>query len=113
MTPVHRPEGGRDEVLVVTGAGGIGEAVARRLASGRILVLADASEDRLAEVGERLSAAGHAVRSLRVDVSSATDVATLAASAAALGAIRAVVHTAGVSPVQATPEQIVAVDVVG
>ena len=37
----------------------------------------------------------------------------LAATAAGLGTIRGVVHTAGVSPVHATSEQIVAVDVVG
>lgn len=103
----------RDEVVVVTGAGGMGEAVARRLGPGRTLVLADASEARLAELGERLSNAGHRVRAMRVDVSSGADVATLATTAAGLGAIRAVVHTAGVSPVQATPAQIVAVDVIG
>ena len=103
----------REEIVVVTGTGGMGEAVARRLGPGRMLVLADASEDRLSGVAERLSAAGHRVRTVRVDVSSAADVTTLAATAAALGAIRAVVHTAGVSPVQATPEQIVAVDVIG
>ncbi|MDQ1042788.1 hypothetical protein [Streptomyces sp. V4I2] len=33
----------RREVVVVTGAGGIGTAVARRLGSGRILFLADAA----------------------------------------------------------------------
>jgi NAD(P)-dependent dehydrogenase (short-subunit alcohol dehydrogenase family) len=103
----------RDEIVVVTGAGGIGEAVARRLGPGRTLVLADVSEDQLARVAERLSAAGHCVRTAKVEVSSAADVTTLAATAAELGMIRAVVHTAGVSPVQATPEQIVAVDVVG
>jgi NAD(P)-dependent dehydrogenase (short-subunit alcohol dehydrogenase family) len=103
----------RDEVVVVTGGGGIGEAVARRLGPGRILVLADVSEERLAEVTERLSAAGHRVRSIRIDVSAAGDVTRLATTAAELGAVRAVVHTAGVSPVQATPERIVAVDVVG
>jgi NAD(P)-dependent dehydrogenase (short-subunit alcohol dehydrogenase family) len=78
-----------------------------------VLVVADASEDRLAALAERLSTAGHRVRTMRVDVSSAAEVTTLATTAAALGAIRAVVHTAGVSPVQATPEQIVAIDVVG
>lgn len=104
---------GREEIVVVTGAGGMGEAVARRLGLGRMAVLADASEDRLRETVERLSSTGHRVRPLRVDVSCAADVARLAASAAELGAIRAVVHTAGVSPVQATPEQIVAIDVVG
>lgn len=100
-------------VVVVTGAGGMGEAVARRLAPGHSLVLADASEERLAEVADRLGAAGHLLRSVRVDVSLAAEVEALAASAAELGRIRAVVHTAGVSPVQATPERIVAVDVVG
>jgi NAD(P)-dependent dehydrogenase (short-subunit alcohol dehydrogenase family) len=113
MTDVHRQTDPRQEIAVVTGVGGMGEAVARRLGPGRILVLSDASEDRLADVSERLSATGHRVHALRVDVSSPADVARLAATAAGLGAIRAVVHTAGVSPVQATSEQIVAVDVVG
>jgi NAD(P)-dependent dehydrogenase (short-subunit alcohol dehydrogenase family) len=113
MTAEQRQVAQRDEIAVVTGAGGMGEAVARRLGPGRVLVLSDASEDRLADVSERLNAAGHRLHSMRADVSSAADVARLAATAAGLGAIRAVVHTAGVSPVQATPEQIVAVDVVG
>jgi NAD(P)-dependent dehydrogenase (short-subunit alcohol dehydrogenase family) len=101
------------EVVVVTGAGGIGRAVAERLGAGRMLVLADANEERLAEAGERLSATGHRVRTVRVDVSVAADVEALASTAAALGRLRAVVHTAGVSPVQASPAQIVAIDVVG
>jgi nucleoside-diphosphate-sugar epimerase len=78
-----------------------------------MVVLADVSEHRLGEVAERLTAAGHRVRTVCVDVRSAAAVTRLAATAAALGAIRAVVHTAGVSPVQATSEQIVAVDMVG
>jgi NAD(P)-dependent dehydrogenase (short-subunit alcohol dehydrogenase family) len=103
----------RREVVVVTGMGGMGEAVARRLGAGRALVLADASESQLAQSCARLADAGHDVHPLRTDVASAADVTALAATATALGAIRAVVHTAGVSPVQATPEQIVAVDVIG
>ena len=103
----------KDEIVVVTGAGGMGEAVARRLGPGRTLVLADASDARLADLRERLSVAGQRVHASRVDVSSADDVATLARTAASLGAIRAVVHTAGVSPVQATPAEIVIVDVIG
>lgn len=113
MTTLGRGANGRDEVAVVTGAGGMGEAVARRLAVGRVLVLADASDERLAETAGRLEAAGHRVHALRVDVSSSADVTALAATATSLGRIRAVVHTAGVSPVQATPAEIVAVDVVG
>jgi NAD(P)-dependent dehydrogenase (short-subunit alcohol dehydrogenase family) len=104
---------GRREVVVVTGTGGMGEAVARRLGAGRALVLADASEAQLAQTVTRLADAGHDVQPVRTDVSSPADVAALAAAAGSLGVVRAVVHTAGVSPVQATPEQIVAVDVIG
>jgi NAD(P)-dependent dehydrogenase (short-subunit alcohol dehydrogenase family) len=105
--------GARRDVVVVTGAGGMGEAIARRLAAGRAVVLADASESQLAECAGRLADAGHDVHAVRTDVSAAADVDALAARAAALGAIRTVVHTAGVSPVQATTQQVVAVDVIG
>jgi NAD(P)-dependent dehydrogenase (short-subunit alcohol dehydrogenase family) len=101
------------EVVVVTGAGGMGEAVARRLGPGAIVVLADASDAQLVGATGRLEAAGHAVHGVRTDVSAADDVAVLARTASALGPLRAVVHTAGVSPVQATPERIVQVDIIG
>ncbi len=113
MSAEAAPSGGRGKVVVVTGAGGMGEAIARRLAPGRTLVLADASGEQLDAAGARLEALGHSVRTLRTDVSSAADVEALARAAAAVGTIRAVVHTAGVSPVQASSERIVAVDVIG
>jgi NAD(P)-dependent dehydrogenase (short-subunit alcohol dehydrogenase family) len=91
----------------------MGQAIARRLGSGHVVVLADVSDARLALAREQLEGAGHAVHALRVDVSSAQDVAELARVAAALGEIRVVAHTAGVSPVQATTQEIVAVDVIG
>jgi NAD(P)-dependent dehydrogenase (short-subunit alcohol dehydrogenase family) len=101
------------DVVVITGAGGMGEAIARKLGAGRAVVLADASEEQLMRTRASLESNGHEVRSLRTDVSSADDVVALADLATSLGALRCVVHTAGVSPVQATPEQIVAVDVIG
>jgi NAD(P)-dependent dehydrogenase (short-subunit alcohol dehydrogenase family) len=60
-----------------------------------------------------LQADGYDVHAVRVDVASASDVTMLATTAAALGTIRCVVHTAGVSPVQATSQQIVDIDVIG
>jgi NAD(P)-dependent dehydrogenase (short-subunit alcohol dehydrogenase family) len=101
------------EVVVVTGAGGMGEAVARRLGSGRTVVLADASGAHLTRVADALGADGYSVQPLRTDVSAADDVAELARVAAGLGGVRSVVHTAGVSPVQAEAPVIFAVDVVG
>ena len=103
----------RREVLVVTGAGGMGEAVVRRLGRGRAVVLADASDAQLERTAGALGRDGYDLQSMRVDVSSGAEVKTLASTAAGLGPVRTVVHTAGVSPVQATAEQIVAVDVVG
>ena len=100
-------------VVVVTGAGGMGIEIARRLGAGSTIVLADASEPQLKRAATELECSGHEVRLVRTDVSSADDVNALAHLAAGLGSIRAVVHTAGVSPVQATPETIVAVDVIG
>ena len=107
------PVVGRREVLVVTGAGGMGEAVARRLGGGRAVVLADFNEAQLERLAAALRGDGYDVHAVRVDVSSAGDVTMLAETAAGLGTIRCVVHTAGVSPVQATSQQIVDIDVVG
>ena len=106
-------DGSPPGVLVVTGTGGMGRAIARRLGTGRTLVVADMSEDQLSEASASLSADGFDVHPVRVDVSSQRDVAALATTAAGLGPLRCVVHTAGVSPVQATPQQIVDVDVIG
>jgi NAD(P)-dependent dehydrogenase (short-subunit alcohol dehydrogenase family) len=103
---------GRD-VVVVTGAGGMGEAIARRIGAGRTVVLADFDETQLQAAVGRLAALGHTVYAVRTDVSDAAEVDALARAAAERGVVRSVVHTAGVSPVQATSAQIVAVDVVG
>jgi NAD(P)-dependent dehydrogenase (short-subunit alcohol dehydrogenase family) len=101
------------EVVVVTGVGGMGIAIARRLGGGRVLVLADFAEDALNHVSEQLRGEGHDVHPVRADVSDVQSVKALAATADSLGTFRAVVHTAGLSPVQASPERIVAVDVLG
>lgn len=102
-----------EEVVVVTGTGGMGMAIARRLGAGRMVVLADYSAESLARVGETLRGEGHWVHEVSVDVSDPEAVRSLAAEASGLGTIRTVVHTAGVSPVQATAQQVVAVDVIG
>jgi NAD(P)-dependent dehydrogenase (short-subunit alcohol dehydrogenase family) len=103
----------RPEVVVVTGAGGMGEAVVRRLGSGVSVVLADFNDARLQGVAEGLRRDGYSVHPVRTDVSSAADVAALATVAAGLGPIRCLVHTAGLSPTQATAQQIVTIDFIG
>jgi NAD(P)-dependent dehydrogenase (short-subunit alcohol dehydrogenase family) len=101
------------EVVVVIGAGGIGQAIGRRQGTGRTLLLADLNEHTLNHVAETLTSAGHAVETHSVDVSSRESVHAVAEAAAALGDVVNVVHTGGVSPVQAPPATILAVDLVG
>jgi NAD(P)-dependent dehydrogenase (short-subunit alcohol dehydrogenase family) len=101
------------DVVVVTGAGAMGLAVARRLAAGRPVLLADASESTLDIGVAALRGEGHAVAGHLVDVSDAGSVQKLAADAAALGRVAAVVHTAGVSPVTAGARLIYEVDLLG
>jgi NAD(P)-dependent dehydrogenase (short-subunit alcohol dehydrogenase family) len=101
------------EVMVVTGAGGMGEAVVRRIGAGCAVVLADVGDAQLTRVSEALTQDGYDMHPVRTDICKAAEVTALAQAAADLGPLRCVVHTAGVSPMQATSRQIVDVDVIG
>ncbi|MFI9580322.1 SDR family oxidoreductase [Streptomyces sp. NPDC052236] len=106
------PEDRRD-VVVVTGAGGMGSAVARRLGSGRSLIVADASTSQLDTLIDALRAEGYTARGVVTDVSDRTSVGKLVETAAAEGRLTAVVHTAGVSAATASARRILEVDLVG
>lgn len=101
------------EVLTVIGVGGMGQAIARRLGCGKTVLLADYNEQTLASVAASLSADGHHVESRRVDVAAPESVRALAEYAVSLGSVTQVAHTAGLSPVQASAEAILAVDLLG
>jgi NAD(P)-dependent dehydrogenase (short-subunit alcohol dehydrogenase family) len=98
-------------VLVVIGVGGMGVAIARRLGSGRTVLLADHSPQALAAAEAALP--GFTVHTAEVDVSSAASVADLVGVAAGLGPVGQVAHTAGLSPSQAGPDMIMKVDLLG
>ncbi|MFT4231163.1 MAG: SDR family oxidoreductase [Leucobacter sp.] len=102
-----------NEVLVVIGTGGMGVSSARRVGSGKTLLLADFNESALEEIAETLRDEGQQVETQVVDVSSRESVEALARRAAELGPVRHVVHTAGLSPAQAPAEAILRVDLVG
>lgn len=101
------------QVLVVIGSGGMGTALARRLGSGRTVLLADAAEEPLGRTGEALRREGHLVEQRTVDVTDPDAVSALAATAAELGPVTHVAHTAGLSPDQASTEAILRVDLLG
>ena len=95
------------------GSGGMGQAIARRLGPGRAVLLADVSEETLQSVSELLARDGHQVTTHPVDVASRGSVAAVAEAARSLGEVAQVVHTAGLSPAQASAAAILAVDLLG
>lgn len=101
------------DVLVVIGVGGMGQAIARRIGSGRRILLADYDAELLRSVAEVLYGEGHDVVEQSVDVSDPVAVAALADVASGLGRVTHVAHTAGLSPVQAPVDAIVQVDLLG
>jgi len=100
-------------VIVVIGAGSIGQAVARRVSAGKKVLLADLREETAAVAAKVMSDAGFDVSTTTVDVSSRASVHALVQTATALGEVTGVIHAAGVSPSQASPEVILAVDLYG
>lgn len=103
----------KQQVVVLVGAGLIGQAIARRVATGRHVLLADLREEHAETVAETFRDNGFQVTTAQVDVASRESVEALVARAAALGEVHHVIHAAGVSPSQASPEQILRVDLYG
>jgi NAD(P)-dependent dehydrogenase (short-subunit alcohol dehydrogenase family) len=101
------------EVIVVIGAGQIGQAIARRVSAGKHVLLADLHQGNAEAAAGVLANAGFDVGTETVDLSSRESVHALAQTATALGDVTGVIHAAGVSPSQATPEAILAVDLYG
>jgi NAD(P)-dependent dehydrogenase (short-subunit alcohol dehydrogenase family) len=102
-----------NHVNVVIGAGSIGIAIARRVSAGKHVVLADLSSANADAAAAVLLDAGFEISTATVDVSSRPSVQALVDFAAARCEITGVIHAAGVSPSQASPETILAVDLYG
>jgi NAD(P)-dependent dehydrogenase (short-subunit alcohol dehydrogenase family) len=101
------------EVVVVVGAGSIGRAIARRVGAGRTIVLADRNPDTAEAAANDLKIAGYATQTAQVDVAERASIDALVDTVVQLGSVVHVIHTAGLSPVQASPQAIVTVDLVG
>jgi NAD(P)-dependent dehydrogenase (short-subunit alcohol dehydrogenase family) len=101
------------EVIVVIGAGSIGQAIARRVSAGKEVVVADLQRANADAAADVMSDTGFDVNAETVDVSSRESVHVLVEKATAVGDVTGVVHAAGVSPSQASPATILAVDLYG
>jgi NAD(P)-dependent dehydrogenase (short-subunit alcohol dehydrogenase family) len=101
------------DVIVVIGAGQIGQAIARRVGIGKRVLLADMRPENADAAAVVLANAGYEVSVAQVDVSSRTAVEALVETASRLGDITGLIHAAGVSPSQASPVTILKVDLYG
>jgi NAD(P)-dependent dehydrogenase (short-subunit alcohol dehydrogenase family) len=104
---------GLTNVIVVIGAGSIGQAIARRVGAGKHILLADIRQDNADAAAKVLRDAGFEVSTAIVDVSIRASVQALVETAVSIGSIQGLIHAAGVSPTQAPPETILKVDLYG
>ncbi|AWY44517.1 SDR family NAD(P)-dependent oxidoreductase [Pseudomonas putida] len=100
-------------VIVVIGAGSIGQAIARRVSAGKHVLLADLKQENADAAAKVLFDAGFEVSTAVVDVASRASVQALVQTATAIGEITGVIHAAGVSPSQAPVATILRVDLYG
>jgi NAD(P)-dependent dehydrogenase (short-subunit alcohol dehydrogenase family) len=100
-------------VIVVIGAGQIGQAIARRIGAGKHILLADLRREHADAAAEVFGNAGFDASVATVDVSSREAVHGLVETATGLGEVTGLIHAAGVSPSQASPATILKVDLYG
>jgi NAD(P)-dependent dehydrogenase (short-subunit alcohol dehydrogenase family) len=100
-------------VIVVIGAGSIGQAIARRVSAGSHVLLADLRTENADAAAKVLKDAGYEVTVATVDASSRSSVHDLVREATSLGDVTGLIHAAGVSPSQASPATILKIDLYG
>lgn len=103
----------KKQVVVLVGAGSIGQAIARRVSAGKHIVLADYSIDNANKAAKTLENAGFECSTLQVDLGSKDDILRLVAEAQKYGEVYNLINAAGVSPSQAPVKEILRVDMVG
>lgn len=101
------------EIIVLTGAGQIGMAIARRMGYGKKVVVADWKLENANAIAKTMEEAGFDVLPFQVDISSRQSVVQLIEAAQKEGEIAMFINAAGVSPSQASIEQILKVDLYG
>lgn len=101
------------EVILWTGAGQIGMAIARRVGYEKKILVGDKSLANAEIIAKTMNEAGFDVEPMEMNLSDRTSILTMIAHAQEMGKITALINAAGVSPSQAPIEAILAVDLYG
>ena len=100
-------------VMILTGAGQIGMAIARRMGCGKKIIVADKSREHAENIAGIMREAGFDVTAEVTDISSRDSILNLIGTAQSFGDVTMLVNAAGVSPSQASIEAILSVDLYG
>lgn len=103
----------KKDVMLVTGAGQLSMAIARRMGYGKKIILGDKNLGHAEAIAKIMNQAGFDVEPMEMDLSSREDIRSMIAKAQSYGEIKALVNGAGVSPSQAPIELILKVDLYG
>lgn len=101
------------DVMILTGAGQIGMAIARRIGYGKKIVIGDKRMENAQATAQIMNEAGFDAVPAEMDLSSRDSIMNLIAEAQKYGEISMLVNAAGVSPSQAPIETILKVDLYG
>ena len=101
------------EVMILTVAGQIGMAIARRVGYGKKIVIGDKRMESAENISGIMNQAGFDTVPVEMDLSSRESILNLIAEARKYGEITVLINAAGVSPSQASIETILKVDLYG
>lgn len=99
--------------MILTGAGQIGIAIARRMGYGMKIIIGDRRIANAELMAETMNRAGFDAYPFEMDLSSRESILDLTDNAQRLGKIKMLINAAGVSPSQASIETILKVDLYG
>ena len=100
-------------VMILTGAGQIGMAIARRMGYGMKIVIGDKRLENAQAISETMNGAGFDTMAMEMDLSSRESIKAIITEAQKYGPITMLVNAAGVSPSQAPIESLLKVDLYG
>lgn len=102
-----------NDVVLLTGAGQIGMAIARRIGHGKKIVIGDKSIENADNISKIMNEAGFDTITMECDISSRESILNIIAEAKKYGDIKYFINAAGVSPSQAPINTILKVDLYG
>lgn len=103
----------KKDVVVLLGTGSIGQAIARRVGAGKHVVLADLNQKNAEAAAKILEDAGFETSAVSADLGSKESILKLVEHAQSFGDIKNLINAAGVSPSQASVQDILRVDLYG